>query len=156
MPSAALGALLAAFLLTGAPGCTPSAIIGPLSHEQDERDHLVMRARVQGTSGELIDKVVPPLTPYEEDLAREQDSSCRSSYMWKNGLTWTGSLLIASAAGITVGGAYATGNNDSTGKLAFGLSAGTLATLGSGLVAIGGIIANGFSDRGCQSRMAPK
>src|SRR5205823_1744539 len=87
-----------------------------------------------------------------------QDSSCRNSYMWKNALTWTGSILIAVAAGFTVGGAILAGNNTSnnTGQIAFGVSAGTLATGGSGLVAVGGIIANGFVDRGCQSRIMAK
>ena len=76
--------------------------------------------------------------------------------MWKNGLTWTGSILIAVAAGFTIGGAYLASNSNNTGQIAFGVSTGTLAAGGSALVAIGGIIANGFTDRGCQSRITAK
>ena len=140
-------------VLSSATACVPSSIVGPLAHQQEERDHLLMRARTAGTSFDLLDQVVPPLTPEEERLAREQDASCRASYTWKNGLTWTGSGLVAVAAGITIGGAYATGNNDSTGKLIFGVSAGTMAALGSGLVAIGAIIQQAFTDRGCASKL---
>lgn len=72
--------------------------------------------------------------------------------MWQNALTWTGSLLVAAAAGITVGGAYATGSNvDTNTKIAFGVSAGTMAT-----VAIAGIIVSGFTDRGCVSKLSSK
>ena len=81
-----------------------------------------------------------------------ESDSCRSSYLWKNGLTWTGSVFVAAGAGITIGGAYATGNNDTTGKVVYGVSAGTLAALGSLLVAIGGIVQQGFTDRGCWVR----
>lgn len=152
------GSMLFALLLA-CVGCTPSSIVGQLSHDEDEREHLIMRARAMGESDETINKVIPPLTPQEAEVGSQQDSSCRSSYVWKNALTWTGSLLIAAAAGLTIGAAYATGNNNNnntTNQIAFGVSAGTAATLGSGLVAIGGIVANGFSDRGCVSKMSTK
>ena len=144
-----LGLLL---VLASAVGCTPSTIIGPLAHQQEERDHLLNRARQAGMSTDLLEKVVPPLTPEEKRLADEQTDSCRSSYVRKNGFTWTGSGLVAAAAGLTIGGAYATSNNDMTGKLIFGVSAGTMAALGSGLVAIGGIIQQRFTDRGCVTK----
>jgi hypothetical protein len=44
--------------------------------------------------------------------------------------------------------------SDNTGKIAFGVSAGTLTTLGSGLVAVGGVIANGFTERGCVTKIS--
>jgi hypothetical protein len=72
---------------------------------------------------ELLDALFPPMTPEDEQSIQKQNVSCRSSYLWKNGLTWTGSIFVAAAAGVTVGGAYATGNNDTTGKLLFGLRA---------------------------------
>jgi hypothetical protein len=149
----AIGALL---LVASAVGCAPSTIVGPLEHQQEERNVLLERARRGGMATDVVEKVLPPLTPWEEQLAREQDSSCRSSYMWKNGLTWTGSLLIAAAGGVEVGGAIATGNSDTNGKVIFGVSAGTGAILGSILVAVGGIVQNGYTDRGCQSRMYVK
>jgi len=144
-----------------ASGCVPSRVIGPLQHEREERSKLLDRwveredrlhSRPSAISAEYLDVLFPPMTPEEEQAIQKENSSCRSSYVWKNGLTWTGSMFVAIAAGITVGGAYATGNNDTTGKLVFGVSAGTLAALGSGLVAIGGIIQNGFTDRGCSVR----
>ena len=143
-------------ILTSAASCTPSSIVGPLAHEQEEREHLLVRARTTGSSERVLDLVAPPLTPYEEWLARVQNNHCQSSYVWKNGLTYTGSVLVALAAGITVGGAYATGNNDLTGKVIFGVSAGTLAALGSGFVAIGGILQQRSSDRGCVARVTEK
>jgi hypothetical protein len=151
----AMGLLL---VLAAAPGCTPSSVIGPLQHERDERDKLLTRwaertdrapARATVVPEEILSALFPPLTPEEVQSIQKENASCRSSYMWKNALTWTGSVFVAAAAGITVGGAYATGNNDTTGKLLFGVSAGSLAALGSGLVAIGGIIQTGFTDRGC-------
>lgn len=138
--------------LVSSVGCTPSMIIGPLAHQQEERGYLLNRARQEGMSTDLLERVLPPLTPDEKSLSDEQDHSCRSSYLWKNGLTWTGSGMVAAAAGLTIGGAYATSNNDSTGKLVFGVSAGTMAALGSGLVAIGGIIQQRFTDRGCVTK----
>ena len=107
-----LGLLL---VLASAVGCAPSLIVGPLTHQQEERDHLLKRARQAGMSTDLLDRVLPPLTPEEKSLADEQDHSCRSSYLRKDGFTWIGSGLVAAAAGITIGGAYATSNNDSTG-----------------------------------------
>lgn len=143
-------------VLVSAVGCAPSLIVGPLTHQQEERDHLLNRARHAGMSTDLLDRVLPPLTSDEKSLADEQDRSCRSSYVRKNGFTWTGSGLVAAAAGLTIGGAYATSNNDTTGKLIFGVSAGTMAALGSGLVAIGGIIQQRFTDRGCMTKAYAK
>ncbi len=118
------------------------------------------RTRAAGKSTEVVESVFPPPTPEEESLARVQNSRCRSTYLWKNGLTWTGSAMIAIAAGVTIVGAFATGNNnsnnDATRAIVFGVSAGTLATLGSGLVAIGGIVQQTFSDHGCVPRMSVK
>lgn len=142
--------------LVSAVGCAPSTIIGPLSHQEEERDHLLIRARRTGMSTDLLERVLPPLTPEEKVLADEQDHSCRSSYLRKDGFTWTGSGLVAAAAGLTIGGAYATSNNDMTGKLIFGVSAGTMAALGSGLVAIGGIVQQRFTDRGCVTKLTVK
>ena len=149
-------ALLGLSVLAGAAGCTPSYIVGPLSHVDEERDVLLARARAAGTSEQTINAFIPLQSTQEGAIAREQDASCRNSYMWKNGLTWTGSILIAAAAGFTIGSAFLASNknnNGNTGEIEFGVSAGTLATAGSGLVAIGGIIANGFIDRGCQSKI---
>jgi hypothetical protein len=72
--------------------------------------------------------------------------------MWKNGLTWTGSILVAAAGGITVGGAYVSGISDTANKVLLGVSVGSLAALGSALVAVGGIVQSGFTDRGCWVR----
>jgi hypothetical protein len=80
---------------------------------------------------------------------QKENESCRASYIWKNAFTWTGGVLVAIAAGVTIGGAYATGNNDTTGKIIFGVSAGTLAALGGVLGIVGGIIHSNFTDRGC-------
>jgi hypothetical protein len=143
-------------VLASAIGCMPSTIIGPLSHQEEEREHILLRAQRAGMSTELFEKVLPPLTPEETSLADEQDHSCRSSYVRKNGFTWTGSGLVALAAGLTIGGAYATNNNDMTGKVVFGVSAGTMAALGSGFVAIGGIIQERFTDRGCVTKLNVK
>jgi len=132
-----------------AAGCVPSRVRGPLQQEAEEREKLVVRARKSGVSEEILTAVAPPLTPEEMEARKRENSSCRSSYMWKNGMTWTGSVLVAVAAGITIGGAYATGNDDSSGKIIFGVSAGSLAALGGGLVAFGGIVQTGFTDRGC-------
>jgi hypothetical protein len=148
-----MGALL---VLASVVGCMPSTIIGPLAHQQEERDHLLVRASRAGMATDVFEQVLPPLTSEEKILADEQDHSCRSSYVKKNGLTWTGSGLVALAAGLTIGGAYATSNNDTTGKVIFGVSAGTLAALGSGLVAVGGIIQQRFTDRGCVTKMTVK
>ncbi len=97
---------------------------------------------------DAIEKVVPPLTPAERSLAEEQDQSCRSSYIWKNGLTYTGGVLVAAAAGITIGGAYLTGNTDTT-KQIFGVTGASIALFGTLLVAVGAMVQNHFTDRGC-------
>ena len=80
---------------------------------------------------------------------KEQTDSCRVSYLWKNALTWTGGALVGVAAASTIVGAVATGTSDSNSKIAFGVSAGTLAAVGIVLQVIGGIIQVNFSDRGC-------
>jgi hypothetical protein len=147
------GVGIGVLVITG--GCTPSMVIGPLSHEQEERDHLLVRAKTAGISTDLLEKVVPPLTPDERLLEAEQNHSCRSSYVWKNGLTYTGSGMVAAAAGITIGGAYATGNTDTT-KAIFGVTGGTMALAGALLVAIGAIIQNNYTDRGCVTRLSTK
>ena len=141
-------------VLSAAAGCVPSSVIGPLEHERDEREKLVVRARQSGVSEDLLNTVVPPLTIEEVQSMKKEDSSCRSSYLWKNGLTWTGSVLVAVAAGVTIGDAtaYATTINNTTEKILFGVSAGSLAALGSALVAVGGIVQGGFTDRGCWVR----
>jgi hypothetical protein len=138
--------------LIAASGCAPSHIIGPLRRDLDERVRLVTRARETGVSPEVLNAVVPPLTPAEERSMQEENASCRSSYIWKNGLMWTGATLVAVAAGSTIVGALATGNSDTTGKLVFGIGAGSLAALGTILQVIGGVIQVGFSDRGCVVR----
>jgi hypothetical protein len=145
----ALGLLI---VLGAASGCVPSSVVGPLQHERDEREILLTRSRKSGLSDAVLNTVVPPLTPEELQSMKVESDSCRSSYLWKNGLTWTGSVFVAVGAGITIGGAYATGNNDTTGKVIYGVSAGTLAALGSLLVAIGGIVQQRFTDRGCWVR----
>jgi hypothetical protein len=136
-----------------ATGCAPGKIVGPLSYQFEERQHLIDRARHAGVSTELIEKVAPPLTPSEWDLAEAQDSSCRSSYMWKNFLTYSGSVLVAGAAGLTIGGAYVTGNaNADTTKQIFGVTGGSMALLGTLFVAIGGMVQNHFTDSGCVTK----
>ena len=144
-------AVLLVLATATAPGCFSSNIVGALSHQRQERDQLHKRAAAAGTPADTLDKVFLPLTPEEERRARDEDDSCRSSYKWKNGLTWTGSALVAIAAGVTIGAAYATSNNDTSGKLIFGVSAGTMAALGGVFVAIGGIMQQRFTDRGCAS-----
>jgi hypothetical protein len=120
-----------------------------LRYERDQRERLVVRAQASGVSLEVLNAVVPPLTPAEEQAMQEQTDSCRASYLWKNGLTWTGGALVGVAAGSTIVGAVATGNADTNGKIAFGISAGTLAAVGVIFQVIGGIIQVNFSDRGC-------
>jgi len=145
------GRLAVLLVLASTPGCVASNIVGPLSHQREERTQLRDRASAAGTSVEVLDTVFLPLTPEEEQRAHAEDASCRSSYMWKNGFTWSGSALVGVAAGITIGAAYATSNNDTSGKVIFGVSAGTMAALGSVFVAIGGIVQQRFTDRGCTS-----
>ena len=138
--------------LAAAAGCAPSHVIGPLRRDLDERVRLVTRARESGVSPEVLNAVVPPLTPAEERAMEDENASCRASYIWKNGLMWTGATLVAVAAGSTIVGALATGNSDTTGKLVFGISAGSLAASGTILQVIAGTIQVGFSDRGCVVR----
>jgi hypothetical protein len=140
------------FVLAAASACVPSSVVGPLQHERDEREKLLTRARAAGVSEQVINSVVPPLTPEEERSIVAENGSCRSTYLWKNGLTWTGGAFVTAGAGLTIGAAYATNNNDINPKLAYGVSAASLAALGSILVAVGGILQQGFSDRGCWVR----
>ena len=139
-----------------AAGCAPSSIIGPLSHQQEERAHLLTRARKAGLSTNLLEKVAPPLTPDEEKLASEQDSSCRSSYVEKNAFIWTGGGLVAASAGLTIAGAFVTTIDTANDRLIFGIGAGTMAAVGSGLAAVGTIIQQRFIDRGCTSKVTEK
>ena len=133
-------------------GCTPSMVIGPLSHQQEEREDLLTRARVAGQATDVIEKVTPPLTPDEQHRAKVQDESCRASYMWKDSLTYVGGGLVAVAAGLTVGGAYANGSADTT-KQIFGVTGASTALFGTMLVAIGGMIQNHYVNRGCVTRV---
>jgi len=57
-----MGLLLASGI---ASGCVPSRVIGPLQHEQDERNTLLTRARKAGASEEILTAVAPPLTAEE-------------------------------------------------------------------------------------------
>jgi hypothetical protein len=139
-------------VVVAASGCVPSSVIGPLQHERDEREKLLIRSRASGVPDQVLNTVVPPLTPEEEQSVQAETQSCRSSYLWKSALTWTGGAFVAAGAGLTIGAAYATNTNDTDPKLAYGVSAGSLAALGSILVAVGGIVQQHFSDRGCWVR----
>jgi hypothetical protein len=136
-------------VLATTSACTPCRVFGPLQRQQDEREQILRRARGSPVSIDVLNVVAPPLTPDELEAVQSENTSCRKSYMWKNALNWTGGILVGVAAGVTIGGAYATGNNDSTGKIAFGVSAGSLAALGAIFGAVGGIIQQSYSDRGC-------
>jgi hypothetical protein len=144
----AIGFVLA---LAATSGCVPSHVIGPLQHERDEREKLLTRSRRVGASEEILNAVDPPLTSEEGQSIQGENGSCRSSYLWKKGLTWTGGTFVAAAAGLTIGAAYTVGNNDTAPKV-LGVSAGSLAALGSILVVIGEIVHQGFTDRGCWVR----
>jgi len=91
--SAMIGLALA---LAAVPGCVPWHVVGPLRHERDERERLLVRSRASGVSVELLNTVVPPLTPEEDQAMQKQTDSCRTAYLWKNGLTWTGGGLVSS------------------------------------------------------------
>jgi hypothetical protein len=139
-------------VLAAATGCVPSSVMGPLQREQDDRDKLIARSRRADVSVDVVDKIMPPLTREEEQATQVQNSSCRTHYLWKNGLTWAGGILVGVAAGFTIGAAFATHNNDSNATIVYGVSAGSLAALGSIFVAAGGIVQQGFTDRGCWMR----
>jgi hypothetical protein len=147
LKAATIGLLL---VLVAAPGCTPCGVFGPLQRQQDEREQILRRSRGSGLSVEVLNVIAPPLTAEEVQAIQQENQSCRVSYMWKNALTWTGGVLVAVAAGAIIGGALATGNNDTTGKIAFGVSAGSLAALGGVFGVVGGIIHQSFTDRGCE------
>jgi hypothetical protein len=144
-----------ALALVSVMGCIPAEVVGSLRHEEDERERLLVRARGSGLSVEVLNAIVPPLTPSEEKGMQAQDSSCRASYLWKNGLSWTGGGLIAVAAGSTIIGGVATGYNATFAKVFFGISGGTLAALGGIMQVVAGIIQTGFADRGCVVRDTP-
>jgi hypothetical protein len=71
-----MGALL--LVLGTASACTPSSVIGPLQHESDERDKMLVRAKNAGVSEELISTVAPPLTVDEEKGMFRETTSCRA------------------------------------------------------------------------------
>jgi hypothetical protein len=143
--NASIGLLLA---LAAVSGCVPSSVIGPLQQERDQREKLLNRSRRLGASQDVLDAVAPPLTPEEVQSIPGENASCRSSYLWKKSLTWTGGSFVAVAAGMTIGAAYTLGNNETAPKV-LGVSAGSLAALGSILVVVGEIVQQGFTDRGC-------
>jgi len=145
----ALGIALA---LVSLAGCVPAEVVGSLRHEEDERQRLLIRARASGVSMEVLNAIVPPLTLEEEREMQVQDSSCRASYLWKNGFNWTGGGLVAVAAGSTIVGGIATGNDTNWAKILFGVSAGTLAALGGIFEVVAGVIQTNFADRGCVVR----
>lgn len=148
MRTPTIGPIFAAALaLTTA--CTPCSVFGPLQQQEDERELILRRAQGTGISPEVMNVIAPPLTADEVRAVQRQNASCRASYLWKNGIGWTGGVMIAVAAGVTIGGAYATGNNDQTGKIAFGVSAGSLAALGGVLGVAAGMIHQSFTERGC-------
>ncbi|HXN31099.1 MAG TPA: hypothetical protein VN894_04525 [Polyangiaceae bacterium] len=144
--TATIGLLL---VLATTPGCAPCSVFGPLQHQRDERDLLLLRSRGSALPIEVVNVIAPPLTPAELQAVDRENHSCRVSYIWKNALTWTGGVLVAVAAGVTVGGAYGTAINDSSLKIAFGVSAGTLAALGGVFGVLGGIVHQSFTERGC-------
>ena len=106
---------------------------------------MLARARSAGVSNDLINTVAPPLTVEEEKTMYKETGSCRTSYMWKNGLSWTGSILVAGAGGVALAGASTTADR----QVLLGASIASLATLGTVLVAVGGLVQTGFTDRGC-------
>jgi hypothetical protein len=137
---------LAAVLVAG---CVPSNVVGPLRRAEDERERLLVRARASGVSLNFLNAMVAPLSSKEEQEMSEQDNSCRISYLWKNGLTWTGGTFVGIAAGSTILGGIATRNSNPNAQIAFGVSGGSLAALGGILQVVAGILQIGFSDRGC-------
>jgi hypothetical protein len=146
---------MSALALVSIMGCTPAEVVGSLRHEEDERERLLIRVRTSGASLEVLNAIAPPLTRMEESSMQLQDGSCRASYWWKNGLSWTGGGLIAVAAGSTIVGGVATGYNATFAKIFFGISGGTLAALGGILQVAAGIVQTGFADRGCVVRDTP-
>ena len=143
---------LSLILVAAVTACVPFNVIGPLQHEQDDRERLRLRARSAGASEEILTAVAPPLTAAEVSSFRAESDSCRSSYLWKNGLTWSGGTFVGAAAALTIGGVYATDLTNGTDKILFGVSAGSLAALGSILVIAGEIVQQHFTDRGCWVR----
>jgi hypothetical protein len=146
---------MSALALASVMGCIPAEVVGSLRHEEDERERLLVRARGSGVSVDLLNAIVPPLSRDEKRAMQAQDDSCRASYLWKNGLSWTGGSLIAVAAGSTIIGGVATGYNATFAKIFFGISGGTLAALGGIMQVVAGIVQTGFADRGCVVRDTP-
>jgi len=139
-----------ALILATASGCTPCSVFGPLQHQRDEREQILARARASTFPVEFVNVIAPPLTPAELQAVDHENGSCRTTYIWKNALTWTGAVLVVLASGVVVvGGAYASEFNHLSGAIAFGVSAGSLATLG-GIFGLGGdILHQSFTERGC-------
>jgi hypothetical protein len=146
---------MSALALVSVMGCIPAEVVGSLRHEEDERERLLIRARGSGVSVDVLNAIVPPLSRDEKRAMQAQDSSCRASYLWKNGLSWTGGSLIAVAAGSTIIGGVATGYNATFAKIFFGISGGTLAALGGIMQVVAGIVQTGFADRGCVVQDTP-
>ena len=145
-------ALVPLLFVAAVSGCATSRVIGPLQREDEERTLVLIRARRAGASQEILTAVHPPLTTEELQAMQSQTDSCRSSYVWKGILTWTGGAFVATAAALTIGGAYASSITIKTDQILFGVSSGTLAALG-GVLGIGGVIVDqGFMDRGCWVR----
>src|SRR5580658_424762 len=86
---------MSALALVSVMGCIPAEVVGSLRHEEDERERLLIRARGSGVSVDVLNAIVPPLSRDEKRAMQAQDNSCRASYLWKNGLSWTGGSLIA-------------------------------------------------------------
>ena len=135
-----------------APGCTPCRVFGPSQRQLDERQEILNRARGAPVPVEVLNVLAPSLTRDELEAVRQENASCRASYLWKSGFNWTGGALVGIAAGVTIGGAYATALSDATIKVAFGVSAGSLAALGAIFEAIGGLVQQSYTDRGCVMR----
>jgi hypothetical protein len=140
---------LALLATTTSSGCSPCSVFGPLQIQRDERELVLARFRGSRFPVELANVIAPPLTAAELGAVDRQNGSCRTLYMWKNALTWTGTILVVIAAGVTIGGAYATAIDDFASKIAFGVSAGSLATLGGVLEVLGDVVHQSFTERGC-------
>lgn len=148
--AAAAASLAFALAAATSTGCTPCSVFGPLQHQKDEREQLLSRAREATLPVEVVNVIAPPLTRAEREAVDRENASCRASYLWKNALSWSGAVLVVAASGVVIaGGAYSEEFDHLAGTLAFGLSAGGLATLGGLLGLAGGMIHQSFTERGC-------